>query len=227
MVLNSWENKIRGKAMKKIMLSSSLLLLGFFIGGHHVLATTATTDKKASVSLTESTEPNASLLEITSASDLNFGSQAIGVDNMIFKDVNSPSITLTDIRGDAPGWNISVSLGEFKTASGNKTLKGVKLFYPYVLMTTTEGAIAVAERQPETIATDSSFDDESVKGVLIESLETPTAKTLMNAISGKGNGQWTANYIDKNQIELYVPTGNLAGDYTASLTYTLTDGPIS
>lgn len=211
--------------MKKIVIASTLLLAALIVSGNQASAEAADTkEQKATVNLTENTDPSTSLLEITNASDLNFGSQAIGVNDMNFTDANSPSITITDIRGDAPGWNLSVSLGEFKDASANRTLKGVRLFYPAVTMTT-NATVAVADRTPAAIATDTSFSDTSIKGVLVDAAATPSAKTLVNAAAGKGNGQWTATYDATNKAELNVPAGNLAGNYVAALTYTLTDGP--
>lgn len=213
--------------MKKSMIVSSLLLVGFIMGGHQAFAATSDTKtQSATVSLTESTDPN-SLLQITSASDLNFGAQAIGVSDMKFTDANSPSIVITDIRGEAPGWNVSVSLGEFTDSTNNQTLTGVQLFYPTVSMTTTSTAISVDDRRPSTIATDSSFSDSTIKGLLLDSQASPTSKTLINAAAKKGNGQWTATYDTSNKVELLVPAGNLAGNYSANLTYTLADGPAS
>lgn len=213
--------------MKKLVIASTLLMAALVVSGTQASAETADTKaQKAAVTLTENTDPSTSLLEITSASDLNFGSQAIGVNDMNFTDTNSPSVVITDIRGDAPGWNLTVSLGEFKdtTADSNRTLKGARLFYPAVTMTT-NATVAVADRTPAATATDSSFSDSAVKGVLLDSAATPSAKTLMTAAANKGNGQWTATYDTANKVELNVPAGNLAGSYEAALTYTLTDGP--
>lgn len=211
--------------MKKRVIASTLFMAALVVSSNQASAETADTKtQKATVTLTENTDPSTSLLEITSASDLNFGSQAIGVNDMNFTDENSPSLVITDIRGDAPGWNVTVSLGEFKTKDTNRTLKGVRLFYPAVTMTT-NATVAVADRTPAATATDSSFSDSSIKGVLVDASATPSAKTLINAAAAKGNGQWTATYDASNKVELNVPAGNLAGSYEAALTYALTDGP--
>lgn len=212
--------------MKKGFVISTLVLASLVVGGTAASAEVADTkDQKATVKLTENTDPSTSLLEITSASDLNFGSKAIGINDMNFTDdsATAPSIVVTDIRGNAPGWNLTVSLGEFKDASTSRTLKGVRLFYPTVTMST-NATVAVTERTPETLATDASFSDSSVKGILVDAAATPSAKTLINAAAGKGNGQWTATY-DTAKAELNVPAGNLAGTYVADLTYTLNDAP--
>lgn len=208
--------------MKKIVVASTLLLAALIFSSNQASAEVADTKKpKATVTLTEATT---SLLEITNSSDLDFGSQAIGVNDMNFTDTNSPIITVTDIRGNASGWNLSVSLGEFKDSTAKRTLKGVRLFYPTVTMTT-NATVSVDERTPEALAKDKSFSDESVNGILVDAAETPSAKTLINSVAGKGNGQWTATYDTTNKIELNVPAGNLSGNYEAALTYTLTDGP--
>lgn len=204
----------------------SIVLGSFLILGSSVsLAATADTmTKKAELTLSESTNPNK--LAITDSSDLNFGSKEIGLTDMLFTSQDAATIQVTDIRGDAPGWNLSLSLGEFTTSGSGTalTLKGVKLFYPAATMTTSAGAVNADNRVPTTLEPDSAFSSSDTKGVIIESSSTPSSKVLFNATEAHGNGQWTANYT-AGQIELNVPSGNLAGDYSADLVYTLADTP--
>lgn len=204
----------------------SIVLGSFLILGSSVsLAATADTmTKKAELTLSESTNPNK--LAITDSSDLNFGSKEIGLTDMLFTSQDAATIQVTDIRGGAPGWNLSLSLGEFTTSGSGTalTLKGVKLFYPAATMTTSAGAVNADSRVPTTLEPDSAFSSSDTKGVIIESSSTPSSKVLFNATEAHGNGQWTANYT-AGQIELNVPSGNLAGDYSADLVYTLADTP--
>lgn len=180
-------------------------------------------NKEASVTLTEETDPN-ELLKITNASDLNFGSKSIGVDDLFFTDDNNPEITITDIRGNAPGWKLLVGLGEFVDAATNRKLLGAQLFYPAVTMTT-NSTIDVSTRMPVTSSSDQSFSNAGVNGLVVPASATPAPQVLINAPAGKGNGRWSAIYDSNNKIELNVPAGNLAGNYVADLVYTLSDTP--
>lgn len=205
--------------MKKVMLMS-VLMCGLVITttiGHAEEAS-----REASVNLTESDEASG-LLKITEASELNFGSQEIGIEDMLFKDESGPKLVITDLHGNAPGWHVSVALGEFEDEVQGLALKGVKLFYPTVSMTT-NATVNVTERMPATTASNDSFSKEA-KGLVIDAAAESAGKVLVNAAVGKGNGQWTATYDAGNEVELLVPSGNLAGNYVADLTYTLTDGP--
>lgn len=210
--------------MKKIWFCCTLLLSTLIIGETVLAVDMEPKTQKATVNLIENTDPSVSLLEITKASDLNFGSKAIGITDMTLTEEQSPNLVITDIRGDAPGWSLSVSLGKFKDSSNSRVLKGVQLFYPAITLTT-NATVDVAERTPETLSTDESFEDSFVKGLRINSSDTPSNKVLIKSVSGKGNGQWTGTYDATHKLELNIPAGNLAGNYESSLTYTLTDGP--
>lgn len=203
------------------MLTSLLLCSVFLVNATYGQAQVL--PKEASVNLIEDPD-DPSLLKISEASDLVFGSKAIGIEAIIFVETNVPKMTITDIRGEAPGWNLTVSLGEFLDVSNNRILKGTKLFYPDVTMTT-NGTVNVAERTPETTNTDSSFKAGNVKGLVLDSSSIASPKVLFDASVGQGNGLWSATYNDASQIELLVPAGNLSGEYTATLTYTLGDTP--
>lgn len=213
--------------MKKIILISTILLGIILASSDSVFAEVVDTKvQQAQLELTENDDPSVSKLSITQVSNLDFGKQGIGITEMKFTASNVSVIQVTDIRGDAPGWTLSVSLGEFKTSQAEdaNTLRGVELFYPSTVMTTTSGAIDPQDRTPESISTDSAFSADTIKGVVVSSSATPNSKTLFNASKLQGNGQWTANY-GVGKVELKVPSGNLAGAYSADLTYTLADGP--
>lgn len=222
--------------MKKIILVSALLLGAILVSTNPVHAeetVTSTQAKTASVELT--TSETDSLLTITSASDLDFGSKAISTEDLKFTENNQPTLVVQDIRGEAVGWRVAASLGEFaqtNAAEGAtaKKLKGVQLFYPKPAFSTGSTAIN-ADQAPVGIetASETSFADATVTGVLLDASATPTSKVIINAAKGKGNGLWTATYGSgtDNKIELKIPAGNLAGKYQATLTYTLTDAPVA
>ncbi len=223
--------------MKKVLLTSAIVLGSLVATASAVSAAEVdTTDgKTSSVGLTQGDDTDG-LLTITDASSLNFGSKEIGTTALNFTEDNAPTLTVQDIRGEADGWNVAVSLGDFEevdalgapVASGKK-LKGVRLFYPAPVLTTTATAIN-ADKKPVGItnAADVSFTDEAVTGVMVSAEAVPSSKVLINAAKGDGNGLWTATYGETAadaKIELQVPEGNLAGLYQADLTYTLSDAP--
>lgn len=212
--------------MKKLLLFNVLISSMMFLNDKEAFAAEIGESKKASVILTQDESPGANLLSITQASNLNFGSKSITLDDLIFKTTEASTIQITDLRGSAPGWRLSVSLGEF-TSTDNKKLSGVQMFYPSANFSTVEGAVNSDIRKPVSVtnSSDISFTDPNVKGVLLSASSTPSSQVLINAANEKGNGQWTATYALDNSIELKVPSGNFAGAYSANLTYTLTDGP--
>ncbi len=227
--------------MKKVLLTSAIVLGSLVATASAVSAAEVvdtTEGKTSSVGLTQGDDADG-LLNITKASSLNFGSKEIEDTALNFTEDNAPMLTVKDIRGEADGWNVAVSLGEFTEvdAQGDpvvsgKKLKGVKLFYPAPVITTTSTAIN-PDKAPVGItnADDVNFTDKSVTGVIVTADEVPSNKVLINAAKGFGNGVWTATYggthegVVSPKIELQVPDGNLAGLYQADLTYTLSDGP--
>ncbi len=171
------------------------------------------------------TTPEKDILKITQADDLTFGSSTLDVDALVTVTTVDTLITIVELSGEAPGWTLTATLGDFKaeTSSTTRVLEGARLFYPEVVPTTNaaEGTMA-ALALPVAINTEDSFTGE-LKGQVVSA--GGDATPIFGAAKGKGYGQWTLPYSGANKVQLYVPEGQLIGDYEAELTYTLKDTP--
>ncbi len=178
-------------------------------------------DGKASFTLTTPTEGT---LKIVSADDLTFGSTTLKVDAIDAVTTIDTAITIEELSGNAPGWTLKATLGDFKDkTTPTKTLVGAQLFYPEVTPTTNAVAGSPAALAlPVAIKTEDSFTGD-LKGQIVSA--GGTATTIFGAAATKGYGQWTLPYKDANKVQLHIPEGQLIGDYEAELTYTLTDTP--
>lgn len=136
-----------------------------------------------------------------------------------------PGYSVTDRRGTGAGWNLKLTLGDFveqNVAEGSTahTLKGAQLSFPEVTPNTTKDAAGSAA--PVTF--NKTFDAGG------------SAKVLMSAAKDQGMGLWEARYNSRalavsggttevKPIQLSVPGNNYAGQYKATLTWDLADGP--
>lgn len=72
---------------------------------------------------------------------------------------------------------------------------------------------------PETVEDNSSAAPATSKVVV-----NNDAQNIMSAAANTGLGTW-ADEMDTANVSLKVPSGNLVGDYTATLVWTLSDAP--
>lgn len=198
-----------------------MILVGATVCAGYLLPTTSNAelvnkDATASFELIAPLET----LKITNASELIFDDATISEGDVVTITTDASSISIQELSGNAPGWRLSAELGQF-TSTGSKVINGAQLFYPTVVPTTTTLG-DVSNILPQSEATDTAFTGEN-KGEIIDS--EAGAKTIVTASEGKGYGSWTMTYDEANKIQLKIPTGHLAGNYIADLTYTLTDGP--
>ncbi len=184
----------------------------------------AVTDEKEAEASFALTTPEKDILKITQADDLTFGSTTLKVDAIDAVTTADTEITIVELSGEAPGWTLTATLGDFKDkTTPTKTLVGAQLFYPEVTPTTNAVAGSPAALAlPVAINTEDSFTG-ALKGQIVSA--GGSATTIFGAAATKGYGQWTLPYKDANKVQLHVPEGQLIGDYEAKLTYTLKDTP--
>lgn len=121
--------------------------------------------------------------------------------------VTSGAVTLQvdDARGTREGWTVSIASGEFVyagEASGDNNISGANL--------------AVSPESPSLVA------GESIEGVTAgTSGSLGSSRTVINAASGSGSGQFTQNL----PLALTVPALSPTGTYTATLTVSTTAAP--
>lgn len=126
----------------------------------------------------------------------------------------NPVVQVTDLREKNTGWNVTSQITDFKTADG-KVLKGAKLTLPKG--TPTLQGTPGEGIDPTTFAPEAS-------GITLGS----DAQIFFKAEANKGTGTWADNMFDNKDANtlattLLVPAGNSAGDYTADITWTLSD----
>ncbi|WP_297076932.1 WxL domain-containing protein [uncultured Enterococcus sp.] len=183
--------------MSLLIASSSLVGLAF------LPATIYAQDTTASFNLTA---PTSNQLSFQSASDLNFGSLELSNAAISQNSTNDVAIVINDLRGTGTGWKVTGTLGKFTDST--KELKGAAITF-------VSGSAVTAGANSVTFDTD--------KNVTLDA-GAAAGSRLINATTNEGNGQTTTTYT-KDNVQLTAPTGQLVGNYTATLTYTLSDTP--
>lgn len=121
----------------------------------------------------------------------------------------NPNVQVTDNRGVGQGWSLKVTAGAFVDKSNaSKTLKGTYLIFPVGTLVTVGGNVS---EKPDTHEVKVGTSERS-------------AQVIMDAKEGDGLGTWEDKF-DPSRLKIDVPSGNLAGDYSAELTWALEDAP--
>ncbi|RAP73687.1 WxL domain-containing protein [Paenibacillus montanisoli] len=150
---------------------------------------------------------NIGALTIDNITSLEFGSWQVSNTTLtVASTISNPNTQVTDVRGTGAGWKLQVASSTF--ASGGNTLKGASIYLPAGTAQTISGNTSTAP----------------VLNAVTLDTTAGTAVDLMSAEAGSGMGTW-ADLMDPTQIKLTIPAGNLAGNYTATLTWTLVDAP--
>ncbi|MDZ5759992.1 WxL domain-containing protein [Carnobacterium maltaromaticum] len=152
---------------------------------------------------------NEGLLTIDNVSPLLFGENKLEGNEMVLETkTKNPNVQVTDKRGEGSGWNLQVKTADFvDKIDSKKILKGAKLSLP-LGTALSQGNIATAP---------------VMSAVTLESKDAKPA-TIMSAAKNTGLGTWV-NKFEASEVKLTIPSGNLAGEYVSTLTWSLLDAP--
>lgn len=149
-------------------------------------------------------------LTLDAASNFNFGSIKLGEGDGIYtaiKEDNSVlGIQVTDSRGTGAGWNVDVSMTDFK-GQGTNILKGATLTIPNGSVNTTSA--------------------DKVKAPVTKEVKLNASPiSIFTATKDNGMGTWTNLFEGKDKkVTLNVPEGNYVDQYTAKITWSLQNAP--
>lgn len=169
---------------------------------------TATTHGNITLTKADGTDPDNPYTDITlvKGATIDFGSAPVSTGAHTYNATNEDNVTVVN-PGVASGWSVTAKASDFTGASG--TLRGAELTLGLGAATTSEG-----DNQSEAPTT---TNEGNTKGVKI----TGAGATVLNAADSlHGVGTWSAA-VDKAVTSLSVPAGNVAGTYTAEITWTL------
>ena len=155
---------------------------------------------------------NTGALTIDNVSPLLFDTHQLSSELVVYTtSTQNPNVQVTDVRGSGAGWTLQVSTTPFvDQTDSSKILKGAVVTLPIGTAKTTEGNVSNAPELRELkLGTDSEQTEPDV---------------LMTAQANSGMGTWVDEF-DPNEVTISVPSGNLAGDYVSTLTWSLVDAP--
>lgn len=218
--------------LKKIIIGTTLatsLLVGF---GAQPLAETTSTNSAGTIHLVGDdtaptpVDPNETItpedgketgsngpLSIDYVPNFLFGDVTIGSTTVTAMDTNSnPFIQVSDKRGTGEGWTLKLAATPFKNEEKGTQLAGTTLTIGSINAQATDG------NNPSAAPT--------VQSQAYGTIETD-GKIIMKAAKDAGMGKWKGKFKtgNDNTVQLTVPSGNKAGDYTSVLTWTLSDAP--
>lgn len=153
-------------------------------------------------------------LALNYASPLDFGTHKVSATTETYKSTTkTPYIQVTDLRGTAAGWNVTVKASHFKDlATDLDTLQGATF-------NLTGGEVLSASNNTDAPTTsDLQIDTDG------------TEVTVLTAESGKGTGtwieRWKASGETNEKVTLTVPAAKAStGQHETTLTWTLSDTP--
>ncbi|NSU15518.1 WxL domain-containing protein [Enterococcus faecalis] len=153
-------------------------------------------------------------LSIDYVSNISFGTQEISSDSQVYSALNAePHVQITDKRGVEGGWTLTASASKFK-AEDQSELKGAVLSFEN----------GVARKKSDNTSAQPTVNED----VTFNNTE---AQNVMSAASLAGEGTWLDVFPGEEghntDVQLAVPSGSAqAKEYTATITWTLTAGPI-
>ncbi|GKT03061.1 WxL domain-containing protein [Furfurilactobacillus entadae] len=154
---------------------------------------------KADITLTPGT------LSIAGAPQIQFGTKSSTGSNQVYSSATvSPGLQIEDSGSSSGAWRVMITASPFATTDGT-LLKGVTLAFDQVGVT----GNATATNKVTTNAVSLSANNE--------------AATIMQASENLPANTWTAAYQPAD-VSLTVPGGNVNGQYTATLTWTVING---
>ncbi|KRL39567.1 WxL domain-containing protein [Lacticaseibacillus manihotivorans] len=144
---------------------------------------------------------------ISDAPNINFGTTAIN-SNGTDKDADNidAPVTVTN-PGFADGWTLKVAASNFTDAQTNRTIKSAQMTF-----------------DTATVAAD---DQNNVSAAPVAQQAVLTtggaAQKIVGAADHAGVGTFSATFNPSN-VHLHIPAGNVEGNYSADLTWTLVNG---
>ena len=113
------------KYMQKV-LAYGMIVAILFVGAGSAIAASLTSDSDAEVEFTTSTGADALYLEAVPA--LDFGNRELQVADWYYAAIStSTPLEIHDRRGMATGWNVTVSLEEFKDSTATVGLEAAEI----------------------------------------------------------------------------------------------------
>lgn len=208
--------------MKKITLVSAVAAAAFaataafsatsvFADDTTPTKTQSTTDAK--INLTVDGKDGLNGITLDKAPAIDFGNPNLEVSGKEYDATSITDLLQVTNPGVDQGWTVQVASSAFK--SDKNTLKGAVLTFD-------KGTVSNGEGNQSAVATPNS--------VSLSSTDSVKANILTAANGQAGVGVTTEKFAaadktadTKGDVHLNVPAGNVAGNYTAHLTWTLTD----
>lgn len=155
-------------------------------------------------------------LTIDYVPNFRFGSVEINDQAAVLMDQNpNPFVQVTDKSGSGAGWSLKLAATRFNKVGGDETeyLRGTTLEISSIQ------ALAVASNNPSAAPETS---------VVTFGTSDAAGKDIMVAKKDAGMGSWKGKFQDAqgdNSVKLTIPTGNKAGNYSSTLTWSLSVAP--
>ena len=134
---------------------------------------------------------------------------------------------VTDVRGTGTGWTLTASISEF--TAGEKKLKGAIFSFP---VSAVHSDKYIDEEEAPPISKEAIFDTPNVElPILVAEPDTGLGSWIISFdTDDRGIGYpWlmdkNGNFHRYGGPSLYVPQGNLSGNYVAAITWSLRDAP--
>ncbi|MBO1103944.1 WxL domain-containing protein [Enterococcus faecalis] len=191
----------KGKFMKSVKLTN-VLTVAVVVGGIGFSSTSVyAVDPQVTTGKVTFTPGDLTLDKVP---NFDFGQQPISTQDKLYGTTTKSEVQITDLRGTSTGWGLTVK--STKLAASGKELKGAQISF--------KGGKA------------SNSNTEAINVVDESTLIPETATKIVFAEAGSGNGISKIAW-DESGVRLFVPGSSTksAEQYTADLTWTLTDAP--
>lgn len=219
------------------LLAWGIVLTMFFAAANPAMATSLTTDSNAEVEFITATTD---ALYLKTVPVLDFGSRELQVTDWYYAAIATTNpLEVHDRRGTASGWNVTVSLEEFKDSTSTVGLQAAEITYKaltaYTGVTIT-GVLAGSAGITGPMATAPGAIPAATTAT-VTAAATPVPVKVFTAPSGTGVGMWAAHWMaDASNsegaastgadVELLVKAGTAAAEvYTAKMNWVLADTP--
>ena len=162
-------------------------------------------------------------LSLDYVSSIDFGTQKITMDEKkTYESISlKPFIQITDNRGTGAGWKVTAAASSFNDGTKDTLSGAVITFNNGEVVTPTEGVAAPTPKPSVMLATDGTAVD-----VVTAPVDTGLG-TWLNRWFPTLDENRTFNMATNDNVTLEVPAGvATVGAHKATITWTLTDGPI-